>query len=140
MIKHINNGNCPKCDQIFDRYAGFDGPLRQWFKRLQKTAPEAHISCAGRGKVDQDAAFHRGQSKAQYGQSSHNYNMALDIFKLHALGAEWPREWFIHKIQPAIEAEKGALVWYGMPGSAFFELPHVEVAGWRKRADRKLVE
>lgn len=145
-VRHINNGRCPKCAQIFDRYPHHAG-LRAWFEGLQSGLPEAHISCAGRGKADQEAAKKSGTSNAGWLQSSHNFGLAIDIFKLHlAMGAEWPKEWFKAHVAPAIKAQNEdadadfKLTWYGSPGSAYYELPHVEIKDWKKLPNRTPVE
>lgn len=144
-VRHINTGRCPKCAQIFDRYAHHPG-LRAWFEGLQAGLPDAHISCAGRGKVDQEAAKKSATSNAGWGESAHNYGLAIDIFKLHlAMGAEWPKDWFTTHVAPAIKAQNEGtgdfkLVWYGSPGSRYYELPHVEIKDWKKLPGKKLVE
>lgn len=142
-LRHINNGRCPKCEQLFNLYPGFHHDLRQWFFSLQATHPDAHISCAGRGRVLQDLYFKQGTSRARYGQSAHNYNVALDIFRQTLNGAEYGPTWFKAVVGQAVEdhntkqkqnlgAPGGfALKWYGDPDSKFYELPHVEVDGWR---------
>ncbi len=143
-INHINTGACPKCDEIFSRFPNFHSGLKTWFQELQKLRPEAHISCAGRGRVDQEDAFRRGASKAHFGESAHSFNLALDIFKLHALGAEWPRGWFESWVEPAVAAQNSAgdfqLEWYGSPGRRFYELPHVEIKNWKVIVGKKPVE
>jgi len=141
--KHANDGKCSKCELIFNRYPGFHEGLKAWFVQLQASHPEAHISDAGRGKLAQEEYFKKGTSKAHYGQSSHNFGAGLDIFKLHINGAEWPKDWFNTVVKPAIDAHNAAadfkIKWYGAPGSAFYELPHCEVADWKTK-NLKLVE
>lgn len=138
MSRHINNGNCDKCAEIFEAYPGFYQPLQDWFQALQKKVPDAHISCAGRGYVAQEDAFSKGLSRAHYGKSSHNYNGAIDIFRLtQANGASWDSMWFRDKIGTAVFStnadpdRKIELNWYGKPGSTFFELPHIEAQEWQ---------
>lgn len=131
---HQNTGRCLKCAAIFDRYPGFHAELRAWFEKLQSEVPEAHISEAGRGKKAQEDAFTRRASRAHWLQSSHNFNAALDIFKLgvdkaNKPVAEYPRKWFNETVMPRLDKW---LDWYGSPGSPFFELPHVQVRGWVK--------
>lgn len=144
-MKHVNNGNCDKCDEVLDRYPGFHEGLRLWFKAMQKKHPDAHTSCGGRGKADQEDAFIKGTSRAHYGQSAHNYNLAIDIFRLTLNGAEWPRLWFRDVVGTAViknnadPDRKLVITWYGMPGSKFFELPHCEVESW-KSVPHALVE
>lgn len=143
-VKHINDGNCSKCEQIFNRYPGFHQGLKDWFKALQKEVPEAHISAAGRGKSEQEEYFKKGTSKAHYGQSAHNKSAAIDLFKLHQNGAEWPKSWFIGSIKPRLDIHNSSadfkIKWYGEPGSSFFELPHFEVADWKTNPRLVLVE
>lgn len=139
--KHINTGNCPKCELIFNRYPGFYAPLYDWFREFQTKAPEAHISCAGRGHLDQEEAFIQKVSRAEWGASAHNWNAAIDIFEM-ATGETniYNREWFTKVLKPELPAWAN---WYGAPGSPYPELPHVEVAQWKaliKAGALKLVE
>jgi len=131
MSKHENNGNCPKCNELFEKYPGFDMSMRQWFADVQGVVPEAHISDAGRGRDDQEAYFQRGASKAHFGQSAHNYNAAIDVFEIRNGKATWDKAWYNSKIAPKLNS---SLVWYGKPGSKFFELPHIELKGWKEMA------
>ncbi len=128
-IKHINNGNCPKCDIIFDAYPNFHVGLRLWFKAFQKDHTEAHISCAGRGEEEQDALFFKKATRAVWTKSAHNYNAAIDIFCV-ILGSPdiYDIDWFNNVLDPCIPSW---LTWYGRPGSPFYELPHVEIAQWK---------
>jgi hypothetical protein len=135
---HQNDGNCAKCDDVFDKYPGFHAELRAWFKALQKKKPEAHVSCAGRGYADQEEAFQKGLSRAHYGKSAHNFNAAIDLFRLTATnGASYDKPWFRDTVGTAVfknNAEpdrKVELNWYGKPGASFPELPHIEVQEWK---------
>lgn len=145
-VKHVNNGSCPKCEEIFNKYPGFHSGLKQWFKEIQTKNPEAHISAAGRGKAEQEEYFQKGTSKAHYGQSSHNFNAAIDIFKLHLTGIEWPKDWFTSVVEKALDTHNNnpesqfKIKWYGKKGSPFFELPHCEIDGWKNITELKLVE
>ena len=149
-MKHINNGSCDKCEELFNAFPNFCQPLKDWFLKTQAKVKDCHISQAGRGKVDQEADFTAGKSKAHYGQSSHNYNAAVDIFQLTADGkAAWPELWFRDKVGTAVYSnncdpeKKLTLNWYGAPHSPFRELPHIEWADWNSAAhhgDLPLVE
>ncbi len=139
-MKHVNNGKCPKCEFVFDRYPGFYGKLRVWFFCLQRAFPEAHVSCAGRGKAEQEAAKARGASRAGYGSSAHNYNAAIDIFEQSGDGKDiYEKEWFDRVVAPWVRKAEW-LKWYGEKGSPFFELPHIEVRDWRTLANAKLIK
>lgn len=134
-MKHQNNGKCPKCLDIINKYPDFNKELKSWFVLLQAKHPEAHVSCAGRGKADQEAAFTAKASKARYGQSAHNYNCALDLFVILPKTDLYDKKWFNTVIEPAIPY---SLNWYGAKGSKFFELPHVEVRDWRRLVAQNL--
>lgn len=145
--KHVNDGKCPKCELIFTKYPGFHQGLKDWFLQIQTNHPDAHISAAGRGKLEQEEYFKKKTSKAHYGQSAHNAGLALDIFKLHGMGAEWPNDWFQAVIKPAVDSHNAVasfkINWYGAPGSEFYELPHCQVQNWKelvKNGKAKLVE
>lgn len=139
MALHQNNGACGHCLEIVNRYPGFCAPLLQWFQALQAAHPEAHCSCAGRGQQDQEAAFLRRASRAHWGQSSHNYNAALDLFRelpgQNTVDEMFDRSWFAQVVDPAVALQNMSgglkLDWYGRPGAEFYELPHVEVGHWR---------
>lgn len=127
--RHINTGNCAKCEQILRRYPGFHVKLWDWFTAFQSKHPEAHISCAGRGEQDQMEAYFKKASKAEWGASAHNYNAALDLFHLEGSSAEmYARPWFEKVLAPNLA---GFMKWYGAPGSPFPELCHVEVSSWK---------
>jgi len=127
-MKHENNGYCSKCHQLIAYFPGIYPPLFQWFLEFQNDHPEAHISCAGRGEAEQKRCYEEGTSRAQWGESAHNWNAALDFF-VNKPGDIYNSEWFKNVLGPAIP---DFLEWYGRPGSKFFELPHVQVKDWRK--------
>ncbi len=125
-MKHENNGACGHCREIFYRYPGFNAELFAWVGDMQKRYPEFHISCAGRGQVDQEAYFQRGATRAHWKHSAHNWNAAVDIF-CNAGGDLYDREWFHRVVGNNVPPWAS---WYGAPGAPFPELPHVEVRNW----------
>lgn len=129
MSFHQNNGNCPGCAKIMSRYPGFYLNLGSWFRLFQARYKEAHISCAGRGQQDQEALFMRGVTRAKWGHSAHNYNCAIDIFVNGP--TLYPVEWFKQILKPELP---NWVTWYGESGSEFYELPHVEIRGWKELA------
>lgn len=147
-LKHLNTGFCFKCDQLFKLYPDFHRGLRDWFfEKIQASNPDAHISCAGRGRVLQEQYFKQGTTNAHYGQSAHNYNLALDIFRQTLNGAEYGPTWFRNIVGQAVEihnklspAPSFKIKWYGDPDSRYYELPHCEVDGWRDLPRKSLVE
>lgn len=137
---HINNGKCSKCTEVFNKYPNFNQSLQNWFISFQSAHPEAHVSCAGRGKSDQETYFRQGKSKAQWGQSAHNVNLALDCFKLGINGADFSTDFYVHVLGP--EAKKAGFEWAG-DWSNFRELVHVQLSNWKdlvSSGEAKLVE
>lgn len=133
-MKHLDNGHCPRCVEIINRYKGFHQPMYQWFFDFQLKHPEAHVSEAGRGEIDQEAAFNRRASKARWMQSAHNYNCALDIFETgNDRRLIYETNWFRTVLANNIPKW---ITWYGAPGAKFPELPHVELKGWRELAKK----
>lgn len=144
---HENNGKCQKCEDIFNVFAGFHEPLKVWFFALQANEPRVHISCAGRGKVEQEACVLRGASDAHYPKSGHNLNAAIDTFFIMKTGdsASWPTDAYDASVLPKITSD---LNWYGHPNirflapsvrrkqELFYELPHIEWKVWRDMAKR----
>lgn len=119
-----------------NRYDGFHQGLRNWFVTLQSESPHFHVSCAGRGFEDQEEAYRRHASKAHFGQSSHNFNAAIDLFFIDDAGQA---VWDLKEMKSIFKAEigpriKGWLRWYGDEKSPFYELWHVEVKDWRQMA------
>lgn len=142
-VRHSNTGTCEKCEEVFNKFPGFHEGFKSWFQQVQKSNPDAHISCAGRGKLEQEEYFVKKTSLAHFGQSSHNFNAAIDIFRLHQSGAEWKRDWFESAIKPSLDSHNAVatfkIKWYGEPGSKFFELPHFELHEWKQMVkDEKL--
>lgn len=138
MSLHENNGSCDYCQKVMNRYPDFSPLLRQWFVELQKKNPEAHTSCAGRGRMDQEAAFIRRSSRAHYGKSSHNFNAAIDLFKWAAtIEGMYDRDWFEKVVASALTSE---LDWYGKPNASFYELPHVELKDWKTLVEAGLLK
>lgn len=138
LPKHENNGACPRCRLIFDRYYGFHSGLRSWFEGFQAAHPEAHISCAGRGELDQDAALAKKVTKAQFGQSSHNWNAAIDMFcQIDGNPNIYDHNWFTTVMAPALP---DTLLWYGRPHAPYYELPHIEVSDWDRQAKAGLLK
>jgi hypothetical protein len=133
--KHDNSGKCPRCQMIFDKYAGFHAELRAWFEAFQAKHPEGHISCAGRGHDEQETLFNRKATKAHWGQSAHNWNAAIDVFcMIPDNGDIYDRVWFYQTLAPEIPAQ---FSWYGRANAPFPEMPHIEIGGWPALAARK---
>jgi hypothetical protein len=126
-MKHQNNGSCPKCAEIFEKYPGFNALLRAWFEERQAACPEFHCSDAGRGRVDQETYFMRGASLAHYGESAHNFNCGLDsFFQIDGKYSVGLPLYELH-IEPYIP---DWLQW-GHYWKGFRETPHFELKAWK---------
>lgn len=127
-MKHENNGTCLKCSEIITKYYGFNRQLWDWFISFQRNHPEFHTSCAGRGEQEQEELFLRKATRAHWKQSAHNYGCALDLFVNKKDVDLYDKETFETVLKPEIP---NWITWYGMPGSSFYELPHIELKKWR---------
>lgn len=136
MTHHLNNGRCPRCAEIKDRYPGFSRVLWSWFDFFQADHPEFHLSEAGRGKIQQEKDFSEGLSKAHYLESAHNYNAALDSFIQVPGLSMYDKDWYNRNLAPALPKN---IVWYGRPGCSFREFPHIELINWRELRDSGLL-
>lgn len=134
MTKHLNIPVCPKCADILAAYPNFHKDLAAWVLDVRTRHNDAHISAAGRGRQEQELFFSKGTSRAHYGQSAHNYNAAVDWFRItQAGGASFDTPWYQAVI--GVEAMKVPWIrWYGTPPISFLEYPHCEVSSWVKLA------
>lgn len=138
-MSHTNDGACKKCLEIMYLYPNPDRDLVMWFQDFQSKNPTAHVACMGRGKVDQEAAYHRGASRAHWLSSSHNFNCALDLWVQTDGKYTLPRDWFFNVLKPALP---DWIEWLG-ESKSFPELPHIERKNWHDmvlRGELKPVE
>lgn len=136
MKIHENNGKCLGCQKKFDEHPGFNKQLREWFEKLQTEIPSAHISCAWRGKSEQENLWLRRATRARWPKSSHAYGLSFDLFCNDGTNL-YPMDWFDKIISPRIPPY---ITWYGAPGSKFFELCHFEIKDWEKIASEKCLK
>lgn len=135
MSHHKNNGACPHCAYLFNRYPGFSVLLRTWFEKMQKRFPEFHCAEASRGRIDQEIYYHRRSSRASWGESAHNYGCGLDTFWMIDGKYNLSRDLYERNIVPNIP---DWLQW-GAFWKTFPELPHFELKSWRTLAEKGLV-
>jgi peptidoglycan L-alanyl-D-glutamate endopeptidase CwlK len=106
------------------------------------------VSSARRTKAEQDALYSIGRTKpgkkvtnAKFGQSAHNYGLAIDVFVLEKdvdTGKEvavWTPAVYAKLWNAAVLAglDKKGLVWAGS-WKTFKEYVHFEQAGWKAAA------
>ena len=77
-------------------------------------------------------------SLAHYGESAHNFNAALDMFRLIDGKADFTKLWFITNIAPVVH-EHLEFVWYGEDKAKFKEQGHIEVRNWRNMVKNGLL-
>lgn len=129
-MTHINTSPCPQCTLIINKYPNPHPELTKWVTYFRLLNPDAHISECGRGVVDQNNDYIKGVSKAKWGESAHNYNAAVDFFRItQQAGATWDPAWFKATLGPAVGLQSDWLVWGGT-FTSLTDLPHVEVKGW----------
>jgi hypothetical protein len=134
-MSHQNDGSCSHCQLIFDDYPGFDPGIRAWFIQFQKTNPNWHISCAGRGRDEQEKCFNEKTSRAHWGESAHNYNCAIDTFQLVDGVYVLDKQSYLDLLAPKLPK----WIEWGYEWKSFPELPHLQRRNF-KFMNLKLVE
>ena len=124
-MKHVNAFACPLCDE---KLKGVHPDLVLFANRFRGYKQDAHVSWGLRGQDDQEKFLAAGTSKAAFGESPHNFGMALDWFRLHQNGAEFNVDWYLRFLVPAAR-EAGLRC--GADWPKFKDYPHVEIADWK---------
>jgi hypothetical protein len=85
-MKHENYVPCESCAKKLE---GADPLIAHWFYQLREQFPTVHISCAFRGKDEQDKAVAEKKSLLKWPHSKHNVmqdgqpcSRAMDLFSL----------------------------------------------------------
>lgn len=131
MSKHINSGNCQKCEEILNKYGGTHKKLKEWFKDKQSKNYSLHCSCSGRDRIAQNLNHVNGNSNAEFGKSPHNYkpSLAIDIF---FTDARYPNDIYPIKLfEEIMESLDEGLEWFGSKESKYYELPHIQLKNWK---------
>lgn len=105
--------------------------------RMRKQGVPLFCLCLWRGEGDQTAAYVRGNSKAKWGQSPHNYGMAVDI--IHGVrGYDIDtKSWaLLGHIGKEISVQSGiAITWGG--DWKFYDPAHWELAQWKSQTQER---
>lgn len=130
---HVPGRVCPGCEKKLEEA---DPRLAAWFHDYVKPQfPDAHISCAWRGQLDQDRAYLEGKSRLKFPKSKHNRisdgkpaSLALDLFRLLPDGkAEFPPG-FYFQIAEVVRENKVPIEWGGdWRAKGFTDMPHFEI-------------
>lgn len=104
--------------------------------RAKKLGVPLFAHCVNRGAKEQNSLYVRGLSKARYGQSAHNYGLAVDI--VHGTKA-WDltrRQWdVIGHLGKEVAAAMGIKVVWGGDWK-FYDPAHWELKYWREIRDQ----
>lgn len=89
-----------------------------------------------RGKEAQDSAFARGTSKARFGQSAHNFKMAVDFVHIHRMWNLSRKEWeIIGLIGKEVARRRNIRITWGGDFKSLWDPAHWELADWKQRRD-----
>jgi peptidoglycan L-alanyl-D-glutamate endopeptidase CwlK len=92
------------------------------------------VVCGYRGKIDQEAAFKSGNSKARFGSSPHNLflSCAVDLCPLDSSGKpDWKTVLLYDKIKVAMLAAGNITA--GADFKKLVDRPHFELTDWKQR-------
>lgn len=116
--------------------------LRRVIERAKRNGALFRVICTVRGKAEQLEALHKGFSKANFGQSPHNYQPALafDFVPLNNAGkfeaSFWKQISMFQNVAKQIEEaarQEGVIISYGGNWKSFKDFPHVELDNWKAR-------
>lgn len=110
--------------------------LQALFNEAIATSPvDFGVSCGYRGEEDQEAAFAKGNSKAHFGQSPHNFRpaLALDIACLDGGKITWEPEFYeaVAAHVMSVAETLGVGVTWGGDFKSFKDRPHFELRDWK---------
>jgi hypothetical protein len=123
--KHTNTPECQACTL---KLQGTSPILQQFAKEFRQNNVDAHISWGFRGEADQNHFKVIGTTNASFGESPHNFGLALDWFRLAGNGAEFNRDWYSRRLAPAAKA--AGLAWGG-DWKSLKDYPHIEIKDWK---------
>ena len=92
------------------------------------------VVCGYRGKIDQEAAFKSGNSKARFGQSPHNLflSCAVDLCPLDSSNKpDWSNTKRFKQIAEGML--KSPNITWGGNFKSIRDLPHHELTDWKQR-------
>lgn len=116
--------------------------IRLFVKRMHGLGVPVYAQCVVRDKAEQTRAFVQGNSKAQFGQSPHNYGMAVDLIHgQHAWNLN-PKTWHIFgALGKELALQRGfRLEWGGdwKPDpitNLGWDPAHWEIADWKQQKE-----
>jgi len=129
---------------IFDGSEETDCDLKRWWFAFQAAAAKQSIPlrCHNgyRGQAWQDRLKAEGHSKASWGQSPHNFGLAVDIIHTTLAWVNMPPDGWqvLGALGKEVARRRGLdLTWGGDPDFGFYDPAHWQYRDWRIRAARK---
>lgn len=105
---------------------------KRFVTRMRKQHIPLFAHCVWRTKTEQDDAFKRGVSKAMWGDSPHNYGLAVDL--IHGTKG-WeldPKSWaLLGHIGKEIAVQQGIRVTWGGDFRSLYDPAHWELQEWK---------
>jgi len=107
--------------------------------RFRKQLIPLFALCVNRGEHDQNQAYVQGHSKAKWGESAHNYGMAVDVIHcVKAYNLERKAWDLIGHYGKEISVQAGIpIVWGG--DWKFYDPAHWELANWKQLVGDQLL-
>lgn len=108
--------------------------------KLKKMGIPMFAHAVTRGKAAQTQAYVQGNSRAQYGQSPHNYGMAVDLIHSQHAWALSEKQWeIIGVLGKEVALQRGIRInWGGNdgPGDRFsWDPAHWEISDWKQQKE-----
>ncbi len=98
------------------------------------------VTCTLRSNFEQAVLYAQGRTapgkivtRAQPGQSAHNWGLAIDVVPVVNGKPCWEDNNPVWQEIGSIGLARG-MEWYGVPGAAFHELPHFQMPNWKSLA------
>jgi len=109
---------------------------RAFIAEMQRRGLPFFAHTIWRDEVTQNRLYREGRTRARFGQSAHNYGMAVDIVHFGRYWDLTEKEWaVIGLIGKEVARKRNIKVTWGGDWS-FYDPAHWELADWRQRADK----
>jgi len=104
------------------------------------------VLCATRSRADQEEAVRKGLSRAQYGESPHNFSpaLAVDIAPYPVDWRDFERFSFLGGLMKGVASAEGIALTWGYdwnnngtlgkddPAESLIDAPHFELSNWKE--------
>jgi hypothetical protein len=107
---------------------------------MQLSDPEIHLSTFGRGAFDQRDCYKKGSSAAQFGESPHNYNAAVDVWFLVNGVYVADEKLYKEKLSGKIPDHLQWPISYFRNGKVTIDWPHVQARDWKELVSKGILK